>query len=198
MIKAVVFDLDGMVFKNRRYFSIEITEKLNIPKGKVLEFFTTELKDCQKGKLDMKEVMEKTYFPIWGWTKSFEEFTQWWFNGETLNARVVELVGELKKQGIVCVLLTNNEKYRLNFLIDEFNLNDIFDHIILPFEVGAIKPEKEIFQAVLEKTGLKAGEVVVCDDQADRLTGAQELGFHVLVPQNEETLEKGLADLRKK
>lgn len=195
MIKAITFDLDGMVFEPKGYFSNEIEKELSLPNDVVLEFFKNELGDCQRGKLDMKTVLEGKYFPLWGWTKSFEAFAYWWFSGEKLNDEVIKLVERLKAKGIKCVLLTNNEKYRLQWAIGQFRLDEIFDVIVLPYEVGAIKPEKEIFQAVLDKTGLKSGEVVACDNEAKKLTGGQELGMHVLVAESVEILEKGINKL---
>ena len=195
MIKAITFDLDGMVFEPKGYFSKEIEKELGLPSDVVLEFFKNELGDCQRGRLDMKTVLERKYFPLWGWTKDFEDFAYWWFSGEKLNVGVIKLIERMKARRKNCVLLTNNEKYRLQWAIGRFRLDEIFDDIVLPYEVGAIKPEKEIFQAVLDKTGLHADEIVACDDEEKKLTGGQELGMHVLAVESVEELEKELNEL---
>lgn len=192
MIKAVAFDLDGMVFVPREYFSDQIAKELDVPREKILEFFKNELVACQKGKLDMKQVLEEKYFPAWGWTKGFDKFTSWWFEGEEFNKQVVKLALKLKMQGVMCVLVSNNEKYRLEHLISNFKLDELFDHVLLPYEIGAIKPEREIFQAILDTTYLEPHEVVACDHEEEKLSGAKELGMKILLAEDVESLEKGL------
>ncbi len=194
MIKVVVFDLDGMVLKRREYFSDKLKRKLAISEEEVMPFFKREFKDCQKGRLELKKVLENKYFPIWDWRKGFNEFINWWFSGEKIDNKLMETIKKIKKNKIKTVLLTNNERYRLEFIINEFKLKNIFDLIVLPYEIETIKPEKKCWNKLLTMTNVKAQNILVCDDRKQRLKGAKELGFktHIYT-----TLNQFKAELKK-
>ena len=54
MIKAVLFDVDGVVIKKHGYFSDRYALDYNIPKDKVMHLFKTEFGECTTGKADLK------------------------------------------------------------------------------------------------------------------------------------------------
>jgi HAD superfamily hydrolase (TIGR01509 family) len=194
MIKAVVFDFDGMVFDAGGYFSTKLEEELGLDNGETQEFFKNELKDCQRGEMDMQDIVENEYFSLWGWDRGFEEFCDFWFNDGEIEPQMIALIERLKKQGIKTILLTNNEKYRLEYLINEYDLDELFDHIVLPYEIGAIKPEKEVFEHLLTLTKLSAGEILICDDSEKRVDGAADLGFTTLVCQDSNECAKAIRE----
>ncbi len=55
-----------------------------------------------------------------------------------------------------------------------------YDVIIDSSEVGAIKPEAEIYQIAQEKTGFAANEILLVDDSRANLMGAEKAGWNVL------------------
>lgn len=55
-----------------------------------------------------------------------------------------------------------------------------YDVIIDSSEVGAIKPEVEIYKIGAEKAGFMPGEILLIDDGRANLMAAEKLGWHVL------------------
>ena len=55
-----------------------------------------------------------------------------------------------------------------------------YDAIIDSSQVGAIKPEKKIYQIAAERAGCKPEEILLVDDSRANLMAAEHLGWHVL------------------
>ncbi|KND50429.1 MAG: hypothetical protein AB202_02125 [Parcubacteria bacterium C7867-007] len=66
MIKAVIFDSDGMLSHGPR-FSDTYAREQNIPIEEMIPFFTGPFKDCLIGKADLKDELEKgDWLQKWG------------------------------------------------------------------------------------------------------------------------------------
>lgn len=190
MIKAIVFDLDGMIYLTKEMFSTRISRDLDIPLEDVLDFFKKHFGKCKRGRKDLKEELEK-YISRWGWKKGLDALLEYWFKDGKLDREMIDLISELKQKGIVCVLCTDNEKYRVEYLKRNHGIDRIFDIIVASCETGYMKPERGIFDEILETTGLPADQIIFCDEKEKNVKVAEEFGFIPL-------LYKGLEDFRKK
>ena len=65
MIKAIIFDFDGMFADEGGQFSEKFSQKYGIPMEKVITFFKAEFGDCLIGKADLKKEFLK-YLGKWG------------------------------------------------------------------------------------------------------------------------------------
>ncbi len=78
-------------------------------------------------------------------------------------------------------LLTNTMPEFIPALRARGLLPDVdYDVIIDSSEVGAIKPEKRIFEIAAERAGAKAGEILLIDDDTPNVMEADKLGWHVI------------------
>jgi len=59
MIKAILFDGDGVTLVKQGYFSDKYAMEHGVPVEKIMPFFRNEFKTCQLGKADMKEELVK-------------------------------------------------------------------------------------------------------------------------------------------
>lgn len=67
------------------------------------------------------------------------------------------------------------------------NFNDYFDEVYYSCRLGMRKPDKEIFEFVLDKNNLKPEETVFIDDSIQHVKGAGECGISAfLLPKNTE------------
>lgn len=93
---------------------------------------------------------------------------------------MLNLVRNLRDSNHVVGMLTNvippTER-----IVRQHHGYDGFDFLILSCEVGAAKPDLEIYQLALEKlNGIKPEEVVLLDDQERFLTPARKLGMRTI------------------
>jgi len=63
-------------------------------------------------------------------------------------------------------------------------LDHYFDALYLSYEMGIMKPERRIFEMMLQGEKAKPEETVFIDDSAHNTATAASLGMHVLQPDN--------------
>jgi FMN phosphatase YigB (HAD superfamily) len=54
---------------------------------------------------------------------------------------------------------------------------DLFERTALSFEIGALKPDREIYTAAAEMAGVDPEEIFYTDDCPANVEGAQAVGF---------------------
>src|SRR6185437_357940 len=139
MIKAVIFDADGVLIQFSR-FSDQLSEKYHIPSRKIQQFFDGPFKDCIFGKQDLK-VAAQSFLKDWNWPGTIEDFLNAWFTSTKLSDEpLMDYIQELRRQGIKCFVGTNNEKYRLNYLLTELGFAKSFDKVYGSGQIGFKKP----------------------------------------------------------
>ena len=76
-------------------------------------------------------------------------------------------------------LITNWEHPpKLYALLSEMNLSKYFNEVVISSEVGVVKPDPEIFQIALERTGLNPCEVAYVGDAPTDVEGSLNVGIH--------------------
>jgi HAD superfamily hydrolase (TIGR01509 family) len=68
----------------------------------------------------------------------------------------------------------------------------IFDEVILSFMVGAIKPDKEIFEDMVRRAGGDRTRILYIDDREDLVKEANLLGIDSIRYEGAHKLEKRL------
>lgn len=179
MIKYVIFDVDGVVLKNRKKFSQRLSEEYGVAYEKsILSFFQNEFQLCLTGKSDLREELKK-YLSEWKWKGTVDELLEYWFSAEAeLDKNLILKIEELKRSGIICFLATNNEKYRTKYLISKLRLFDIFENIFSSAFLGTSKNSILFWEEIYSNIGNPPKtEVLVWDDDEENIKAAKEFGF---------------------
>lgn len=72
---------------------------------------------------------------------------------------------------------------------------DIFEHIVLSFEVGHRKPEKEIFHHAAKLAGIPPSDCILIDDLDVNCSGARAAGWKAMEFKTAEAAAKSLREL---
>ncbi|MCA1655126.1 MAG: HAD-IA family hydrolase [Pseudonocardiaceae bacterium] len=104
-------------------------------------------------------------------------FAAKWFADRATNRRWVEWMRGLRERGVFVGLLSNmvpswDEYWRTMVSADE-----LFDDLVLSFEVGCRKPDAAIFDLAAARAGFASGECVLVDDLAVNCAGAEAAGW---------------------
>ena len=110
-----------------------------------------------------------------------------------LNRPMVNILDTLKSQQIRLVLFSNTSVWHYEFIRRRFDILDRFDECVLSFEVGAIKPEPEIFRAGLRAIRCSPQECFYTDDIPRYVDASRKHGFDAEVFTDSHHLVRHLA-----
>ncbi|MEZ6130177.1 MAG: HAD family phosphatase [Planctomycetaceae bacterium] len=98
-----------------------------------------------------------------------------------LNESIVSLIDELKRGGMRLVLLSNTSVTHLRFIQSNFDILERFDALTTSFEVGALKPDKAIYEDALDKAQCSPEHCFYTDDIEAYVQQARCFGIHAEV-----------------
>ncbi|MEK6963794.1 MAG: HAD family phosphatase [Nanoarchaeota archaeon] len=90
------------------------------------------------------------------------------------------------------LVLFANQTEMLDRLNEKHAFYDNFHHIISSFKVGVQKPDKAMFDLLLQRTGEEAQNILLIDDTLTNVEAARNLGFQALLFSKDTDLEKEL------
>src|SRR5205085_9873767 len=84
--------------------------------------------------------------------------------GYETDSFVVEYVKNIRNAGYKTAICSSNFPARILGLQKRFGFLDDFDVIALSYEVGVNKPDKQLYEALITKSGMEPSEIVYSDD----------------------------------
>jgi epoxide hydrolase-like predicted phosphatase len=199
-IEAVIFDLGGVIL-NLDYNLTVVEFEKHMPnldknvffgKKEQLPFFSS----YEIGKISTEEFI-KSFNAYYNQSFSFEDFKAYW-NAMILDIpkERIELVRSLKKQGKKVFLLSNinhlheiavDERFREIGETEQFL--SIFNKGYYSHHIGLRKPNRDIFEFVMNEQDLVPEKTLFIDDSIHHVEGAKSLGINAVHLLNGQTLE---------
>lgn len=112
------------------------------------------------------------------WAELFDLFTERW--AETLGGEhedTVAILRELKERGTPLYALSNWSAAMFPHAEDRFEWLDWFDGVVVSGRVRMIKPDRDIFDHLLETYDLAADDILFIDDQQPNVEAALSYGI---------------------
>ena len=124
---------------------------------------------------------------------SFQEMMHAMGNIFTPNTQLWPIVETLHMQGARLVLLSNTNECHFQFAYAAFPILRLFDHYVLSYQVGARKPDAEIFKRALQEA--KGEKRFYTDDipafvEAGRSVGLDAEVFHDVPTLKQQLIER--------
>jgi putative hydrolase of the HAD superfamily len=123
-----------------------------------------------------------------------EQFKTIWNTIFTLNTDTTRIIERL--QGFQLLLLSNTNVWHFNYCLENYPVLRLFNSLILSYEVGAYKPEKEIFEAALASASAKPQECIFIDDIEHYTEAARSMGINAHTFTTADMLEQYLSSLK--
>lgn len=92
-------------------------------------------------------------------------------------------------------LLSNFVSEWLRFLFKKFNLEELFDAVVISTEHKLIKPDPKMYQLILKMLDVKPSEAVFIDDRENNTKGAEKVGIKGILFKNPQDLQDRLKEL---
>jgi len=185
MIRAIIFDYNGVVKVINRYFfdDVELIFGLSSEEKEYTKKMTRDLfEQLDKGLLNEDNFWLKFSQRI---NKSMpvnvKELARKLFNEHfELYEEVVNMLKNLKTNGYVTAVLSDTFPYMAD-ITRARNGYDYFDKVYLSCEVGFVKPQKEFYELVVKDLVVLSGECIFIDDNEDNLLPAKKLGMKTVL-----------------
>ncbi len=185
MGKAIVFDMDGVLFDTERVCDMvwmEISDEIGFEKG------ADALKNC----VGLNRKSEAEYFAANHPEVDFEWFVmqlsarmQKWLdeNGMPVKTGTRELLTWLRENLWKVGLATSTRKVSVMHHLEMTGLTEMFDEIVTGDMVEKGKPDPEIYLTACEKLGTRPEETYAVEDSRNGLVSAHNAGMMaILVP----------------
>ena len=194
--KNVVLDLGGVIINLNQDKTYKAFQTL-FP----IEFKELHSKLKTSNWLERFEVGEFSSIEFLSWFKQFDDevtnqqLTNAW-NSMLLNIpnERIELIKSLSRTHTI-YLLSNTNDIHYQFIhkyvtknFDGLDFNSLFKKVYLSHEIKLRKPNKAIFEHVLNDSNLKAKETFFIDDSEEHVLSAKQLGIkthHLNIKQNQ-------------
>jgi len=176
-IKTIVFDLGKVLID----FSFDPFAKFLKERGVEFESIqdlatNVRMIEHERGETSKDEFIENALSLLKVQT-SAQELTSAWTNIFSPHQDMLDLCQSLKPNYTVCIL-SNTSIIHWEHLKATYDLDSRAHHLFASFEVGALKPNPVIYNAVLEKVNCKPSEMVFIDDIEENAIGATKCGWN--------------------
>lgn len=183
MIKAIIFDMDGLMIDSERVTFeclVKVLKDLNLTMTK--EFYITLLgktvNDChalfqkEYGEgIDDQAILNK------GHTMMAERFDN---EGVPLKKGLIDLLKYLKGHNYKTIVATSSQRSRVDKILKQSHMTQYFDDSICGDEVKNGKPDPEVFLSACKKLHIHPDEAIVLEDSEAGIEAAHNADMKVI------------------
>ncbi|MCI9616734.1 MAG: HAD family phosphatase [Eubacterium sp.] len=183
MIRAVIFDMDGLMIDSERvtyecfrkylkdkdtdmteeFYKTLLGQTIKVCKQKVLDQFGKDFsyEDCVK---QVHEMLDERLL----------------IEGVPIKKGLIELLKYLKENHYKMIVATSSERIRVDKILKNAGILEFFDDSICGDEVENGKPNPEVFLKACEKLGVRGDEALVLEDSEAGIQAAFDGGIKVI------------------
>jgi len=93
------------------------------------------------------------------------------------NREVEDIIRGLNRSGRRLVLLSNTNEMHFEYILKKYEIMRLFEQYILSYRVGCRKPDRRIYEHLIEYTGCRPEDIFYTDDMIDYIESARRLGI---------------------
>ncbi|OUQ04529.1 hydrolase [Erysipelatoclostridium sp. An15] len=175
MIKAVIFDMDGLMIDSERvtfegYQHVLAKENLTMSEekyktllGKPVKAVHDLFKEDYGPQYDVDQIIKDVHAYI---AKRFET------EGVPLKPGLVELLKYLKENNYKTIIATSSHRNRVDLIVKQAQIDQYFDDSICGDEVTKGKPNPEVFLKACQKLQVSPQDALVLEDSESGINAA--------------------------
>lgn len=194
-IKTVIFDLGNVLLNfDAKRSALRFARECHVPWTHAWKhFFISKVeKSYTRGEITCRQfyahAKKALKMPV-----DFNTFKHYWNDIFWENEGMDDLLADLRKR-YPLYLISNTNKMHFDHIKENFKILRHFKKTFPSHEVGARKPDREIYEKVLRRIRLRPEQTVFVDDKKEFVDGARKVGMNAIVFRNKSQL---IRDLRK-
>lgn len=179
MITTVIFDLGGVLLRTEnRHPRARLAQRLGMT-SEELERKVYGSREAMRGEISAEThrdaVLKNLGLPEGG----FKEFGDEFWGGDRIDIKLVDFIRGLQRD-YTTALLSNAWDDLRSLLIKYWKIDDAFDQMFISAEMGLVKPDPKIYQAVEADLEKNPAEMVFVDDFIENVDAAREAGWNAI------------------
>lgn len=183
MIKAIIFDMDGLMIDSERVTFECYQERLkdmNLTMDE--EFYKTLLGKPIKGIYQRFYDVYGNDFPIENVIQDVHKLMAERFETEGVPVKkgLVELLHYLKDNNYKTIVATSSNRDRVDKILAQAKITEFFDDSICGDEVTKGKPNPEVFLKSCQKLGVNVDEAIVLEDSEAGIQASYDANIKVI------------------
>lgn len=183
MIKAIIFDMDGLMIDSERVTFECYQERLkdmNLTLDE--EFYKTLLGKPIKGIYQRFYDVYGNDFPIENVIQDVHQLMAERFETEGVPVKkgLVELLHYLKDNNYKTIVATSSNRDRVDKILAQAKITEFFDDSICGDEVTKGKPNPEVFLKSCQKLGVNVDEAIVLEDSEAGIQASYDANIKVI------------------
>ncbi len=181
MVRAIVFDLGGVLFAEGKSVAVEkLAREHGYKKDVVLEVLSSSKSmELRKGLISDEE--------FWGWAQrqipdGYDALLikKEWYGGYVLDEDILGLIKQLGGKYRI-IAFSGNIRSRVEFLEEKYRFRRLLDKEIYSFDYHRTKPDRQFVEIMIEESGCRPEEIIYIEDNDRYAQPARELGVHVVI-----------------
>lgn len=184
MIKAIFFDLDGVLYTGGyKNFVAAYEAEFNIPNG---EFYKIIHEHPAWQEFTLGNISEKDFFQICEqrsgqYTFDSKRCIELLKESTIINTALINYIKNKLFPKYIIGIISNNPKEWYKRFVGDTGIKDIIKVHTVSSHEHIRKPDAAIFQIALDRAGIKGEEAIYVDDRPERTDGAKEVGMNVII-----------------
>ena len=116
-----------------------------------------------------------------GFRGTFDEFTSYFADIFWEIPAMIEAQATLRERGIPTYIFSNTNDLAILHIRKNFPFFANFDGYIFSYEIGAMKPDAKIYEALEKMSGKRGADVLYLDDRQENVDAGAARGWQVIL-----------------
>jgi HAD superfamily hydrolase (TIGR01509 family) len=185
MIKAVIFDMDGVLIEAKEWHYESLNRALSLFGFEISRYAHLTSYDGlpTKTKLEMLSVEQGLPRTLHSFINDMKQrYTMELVHTQCKPRFVHEYaLSSLKARGLKLAVCSNSIRATIDTMMEKANLQRYLDLTLSNEDVTKPKPSPEIYLSAMNRLGLSPAECLVVEDNENGVRAARDSGAHVLV-----------------
>ena len=173
MIKNIVFDLGGVILKEKPISVLD--NRVDIVTYNELKRFFDGITELDTGNISLEELFNKCNFKK-ELIMKYKDVLIYYYKYRELNNEILELISKLKTNNYNIYVLSDNNRESIAY----YKVNPLFKDIdgwVSSCEYNTTKTSGKLFEEFLNKYGLNAKECYFVDNEKTNINVANKYGI---------------------
>jgi glucose-1-phosphatase len=191
---AIVFDLGKVLVDfDWSIAAKKIAARSAAPPEQFHEFLAASplLWQYECGQLSRQNFFEAIQSAI-GFQETVAEFNGYFAEIFSLIEPMIALHAELRRREFKTYIFSNTNDLAIEYIRRNFPFFKNFNGYILSYEVGAMKPQPEIYEAMEKMSGQRGADLIYIDDRLENVEGGNARGWRTILHESPEKTRTAL------